>query len=267
MATQGTKSMLDKKPLLLLMDGHAMVYRAWYAIQQPLNVSRTGEEVRAVFGFLNTFLRSISDWQPTHCAIAFDLSGPTFRHREYDEYKAQRPPMPPELPTQVDRVREMMRVFGVPVFDKEEYEADDVLGTLCRQAEEQQIEALVLTGDTDELQLVSPWVRVLLSFSVGGKTLYDVAAVKERYDGLGPELIPDIKALEGDTSDNIPGVPGIGRHPRYPATQEIRLPRGHIREPGQGDLNQNAAKPSRPQGAGTSWEVPDHHCQGCPVGV
>ena len=210
MATQGTKSMLDKKPLLLLMDGHAMVYRAWYAIQQPLNVSRTGEEVRAVFGFLNTFLRSISDWQPTHCAIAFDLSGPTFRHREYDEYKAQRPPMPPELPAQVDRVREMMKVFGVPIFDKEEYEADDVLGTLCRQAEEQQIEALVLTGDTDELQLVSPWVRVLLSFSVGGKTLYDVAAVKERYGGLGPDVVADIKALQGDTSDNIPGVPGIG---------------------------------------------------------
>ena len=210
MASQGTKSMLDKKPLLILMDGHAMVYRAWHAIQQPLNVRRTGEEVRAVFGFLNTFLRSLADWEPTHCAIAFDLSGPTFRHRQYDEYKAQRPPMPPELRTQVDRVREMMKVFGVPIFDKEEYEADDVLGTLCRQAEEQEIETLVLTGDTDELQLVSPWVRVLLSYSVQGRTVYDVAKVKERYGGLGPELIPDIKALQGDTSDNIPGVPGIG---------------------------------------------------------
>ena len=211
MASQGTKSMLDKKPLLILMDGHAMVYRAWHAIQQPLNVSRTGEDVRAVFGFLNTFLYSLSEWEPTHCTIAFDLSGPTFRHRQYDEYKAQRPPMPPELRTQVDRVREMMRVFGVPIFEQEEYEADDVLGTLCRQAEEQEIETLVLTGDTDELQLVSPWVRVLLSSGVQNRNVYDVAKVKERYGGLGPEVIPDIKALVGDPSDNIPGVPSVGQ--------------------------------------------------------
>ena len=210
MATGTTKPMLDESPLLILMDGNAMVHRAFHAIQEPLNVGRTGEEVRAVYGFLNSFLRTIADWKPTHCAIAFDLPGPTFRHLEYQEYKAQRPPSPPELRTQFARVRHFMEAFGVPIFEQPGYEADDVLGSLCRQAEEQQIETVVLTGDTDELQLVSPWVRVLLSYSVQRTTLYDVAKVRERYGGLGPETVPDIKALQGDSSDNIPGVPGVG---------------------------------------------------------
>ena len=210
MTAGATMSMLEEKPLLILMDGHALVHRAWHAIQQPLNVGSTGEEVRAVYGFLNTFLRVLSDWQPTHCAIAFDLPAPTFRHIQYKEYKAQRPPTPPELRAQFGRIRELMKVFAIPLFEMEGYEADDVLGTLGRQAEEQQIEALILTGDTDTLQLVSPWVRVLLSYSVQKRTVYDEAAVKERYSGLGPESLPDVKALQGDSSDNIPGVPGVG---------------------------------------------------------
>ena len=200
----------DDKPLLVLLDGHAMVYRAFYAIQNPMTVSTTGEEVRGVYGFLNTFLRNLSDLEPTHCAIAFDLSGPTFRHAQYDEYKATRPPMPPELRQQVERVREIMHAFRIPVLEREGYEADDVLGTLCRKAEEQGVDTVVLTGDTDELQLVSDRVSVLLSYSVQRTTMYDVAKVKERYDGLGPEVVADIKALQGDTTDNIPGVPGVG---------------------------------------------------------
>ena len=202
--------MSAKKPLLVLLDGHAMVYRAFYAIQTPMTVRTTGEEVRGVYGFLNTFLRNLSDLDPTHCAIAFDLSGPTFRHDEYDEYKAQRPPMPPELRQQVERVREIMRAFRIPVLEREGYEADDVLGTLCRKAEDQGVDTIVLTGDTDELQLVSDRVRVLLSYSVQRTTMYDVAQVKERYGGLGPEVVADIKALQGDPTDNIPGVPGVG---------------------------------------------------------
>ncbi len=198
------------KPLLVLLDGHAMVYRAYYAIQNPMTVRTTGEEVRGVYGFLNTFLRNLSDLEPTHCAIAFDLSGPTFRHAEYDEYKATRPPMPPELRQQVERVREIMHAFRIPVLEQEGYEADDVLGTLCAKAEEQGVDTVVLTGDTDELQLVSDRVRVLLSYSVQRTTMYDVEKVKERYDGLGPEVVADIKALQGDTTDNIPGVPGVG---------------------------------------------------------
>ena len=210
MSTAKTRPMLEERPLLVLMDGHAMVHRAFHAIQQPLNVSRTGEEVRGVFGFLNTFLRTLTELKPTHCVITFDLSAPTFRHRLYDQYKAQRPPTPPELRAQFPHVRRAMTAFGVPIFEEEGYEADDVLGTLCRQAEQQDIDTIILTGDTDELQLVSPLVRVLLTYGVQNRTLYDVAKVRERYGGLGPETVPDIKALQGDPSDNIPGVPGVG---------------------------------------------------------
>ena len=178
--------MLSEKPLLILMDGHALVHRAWHAIREPLNVSRTGEEVRAVYGFMNTFLRHLSDWQPTHCALTFDMSAPTFRHQKFKQYKAHRPPTPPELRPQFDHVRRIMQAFRVPIFEVETYEADDILGTLCRQAEENEIETLVLTGDTDTLQLVSPWVSVLLTYSVQKKSVYDVAAVRERYGGLDP---------------------------------------------------------------------------------
>ncbi len=213
MTSGGTMPMFEEKPLLILIDGNALVHRAWHAFKEPLNVRGTGEEVTAVFGFLNTFLRALSDRKPTHCAVTFDLPAPTFRHLEYKEYKAHRPPTPPELRLQFGRVRELVEAFAIPVYEMEGFEADDVLGTLCRQAEEQQIETLVLTGDSDILQLVSPWVRVVLSYGAQRQNVYDEAAVKERYGGLGPELVPDIKAIQGDSSDNIPGVPGIG--PKY----------------------------------------------------
>ena len=206
----GTMPMLEEKPLLILMDGHALVHRAWHAIRQPLNVGSTGEEVRAVYGFLNTFLRTLSDWNPTHVAMTFDLPGPTFRHLQFEDYKAHRPPTPPELRSQFGRIRQLMEAFRIPVYESEGYEADDVLGTLGRQAADSRIEALILTGDTDTLQLVGPWVRVLLSSSVGKRDVYDEAAVRERYGGLRPEQLPDLKALQGDSSDNVPGVPGVG---------------------------------------------------------
>ena len=211
MSNAGFPSVFDQSPMLLLMDGHALVHRAWHAIREPLNVRATGEDVRAIFGFLNIFLKTLNDRNPTHVAIAFDLSAPTFRHESFEEYKAHRPPTPPELRPQFDRVRELMTAFRVPIFEQAGYEADDVLGTLCRQAEEQGINTLVLTGDTDTLQLVSPQVNILLSHAVGKRTVYDIDAVKERYDGLGPETVAEIKALEGDSSDNIPGVPRVGR--------------------------------------------------------
>ncbi len=208
--TSATESMLGKTPLLMLIDGHALVHRAFHAFRDPLHVRGTGEEVSAVFGFLNMLLKAREDWSPTHCAIAFDLPAPTFRHVEYAEYKAHRRPTPPELRSQFDRVRQLVSAFGIPVFEKEGYEADDVLGTLCRQAEGREVETIVLSGDSDLLQLVSPLVRVVLATPVRGQNVYDKAAVLERYDGLGPELVPDIKAIQGDTSDNIPGVRGIG---------------------------------------------------------
>lgn len=210
MMVGGTQSTMEERSVLMLLDGHALVHRAWHAIQQPLNVSSTGEDVSAVFVFLNSFIRSVQDWKPTHCAVAFDLPAPTFRHVRFREYKAHRPPTPPELRSQFDRVRQLVEAFGIPVYQCEGYEADDVLGTLCRQAEEQDVDTIILTGDTDTLQLVSPRVRVSLASSAQKLSLYDVAGVQERYDGLGPDAVADIKALQGDSSDNIPGVPGIG---------------------------------------------------------
>ncbi len=200
------------KPLLMIIDGHAMVHRSWHAIsvRQHLSVSKTGEDITAVFGFTNSFLKAIQEWNPTHCAIAFDLPTPTFRHLRYQAYKAQRPEAPPELRPQFDRIRELMRAFDVPIFEVEGFEADDVIGTLCRQAEEQAIETIILTGDTDTLQLVSPWVRVALHYSIQDRKIYDETAVRARYGGISPTQQPHIKALMGDSSDNIPGVPGIG---------------------------------------------------------
>ena len=211
MVALDSQPMLDREPLLLLMDGHAIAHRAWHAIREPLNVRATGEDVRAVFGFLNIFLKTLGDRSPTHVAVAFDVSAPTFRHERFAEYKAQRPPTPPELRPQFNVIKEVMTAFGVPIYEQAGIEADDVLGTLGKQAEEQDVNTIILTGDTDTLQLVSHRVNVLLSHAVGNRTLYDVDAVRERYGGLGPESVAEIKALEGDSSDNIPGVPGIGR--------------------------------------------------------
>ena len=211
---QGTIPMLltTDKPLLMIIDGHALVHRSWNAIRmrQQLTVSKTGEDITAMYGFSNTFLRALQDWSPTHVAMAYDLPGPTFRHLRFKDYKGQRPELAPELPSQFERVKQLMTAFNVPIFEMEGYEADDIIGTLCRQAEEQQLEAVILTGDTDTFQLVSPWTRVSLYHSIQDRKVYGPTEVKERYGGLGSEYQPDIKALKGDTSDNIPGVPGVG---------------------------------------------------------
>ena len=214
-------SLLRETPLLMLMDGHAMVHRAWHGIQSPMTLSKTNEDVRGVYAFANTFIKAIQEWEPTHCAIAFDMSAPTFRHIQFPEYKAQRPETPDGLRAQFPWARRLMEAFNVPIFEVEEFEADDVLGTLSRQATEQGMETIILTGDTDTLQLVSPSVRVVLSRGIQERTIYDEVAVRERYGGLGPEQQPDVKALEGDTSDNIPGVPGVGRKTAVKLIQEF----------------------------------------------
>ncbi|MEE8443384.1 MAG: 5'-3' exonuclease H3TH domain-containing protein, partial [Dehalococcoidia bacterium] len=198
-----------------------MVHRAFHAIQQPMTLRSTGEEVRGVYGFANTFLKVLADWNPAHCAIAFDMRAPTFRHLKYKEYKAHRPEAPPELYAQFPKVRQLMEAFEVPIYEMEGFEADDILGTLSRLAAEQELETIILTGDTDTLQLVSPWVRVLLQHSVQKREIYDVNAVRERYGGLGPTQQPDIKGLQGDPSDNIPGVPGIGTKTAVKLIQEF----------------------------------------------
>ena len=206
-----------EKPLLVLFDGNAIIHRAYHAFQTSrspvrLTVSKTGEVVSAVYGFTQMLLKTLNDLKPTHCAIAFDKKGPTFRHQLFDQYKAHRPPAPPELISQLDRVRQMVEAFRIPIFELDGYEADDILGTLSYQASQQDIDTVIITGDADAMQLVSPHVKVLYpehrkSFS--DATLFDEAAVTRKYS-VEPEQIADLKGLAGDPSDNIPGVPGVG---------------------------------------------------------
>ena len=200
---------MAKSPLILLIDGHALIFVAYNALKVPMTLASTGEPIGAVYGFMNSFLRIISDFQPTHCAIAFDRREPTFRHELFDQYKANRPPTPEDLPAQVDLVKEMMRAFEVPIFDAKGFEADDVLGTLSHQSDNSDMDSVIVTVDTDTLQLVSNKTRVYISTAFNRK-IYDIEEVCKRYDGLTPEIVPDIKGLQGDTSDNIPGVPGVG---------------------------------------------------------
>ncbi len=192
------------------MDGHAMVFRAWFSIPERLSTP-TGKDTRGAYGFLNTFLKVIREHTPTHVALTLDTRAPTFRDEMYPQYKAHRPPTDPELHEQIPMIKSIMEAFRVPVLEMDGFEADDIVGTLCARAEDQGIETLIVTGDADQLQLVTPHVRLLMYSGFGDTRVYDVAAVKERYEGLGPEYVPDIKALEGDPSDNIPGVPGVGK--------------------------------------------------------
>ena len=203
-----------KKPLLVLFDGNAVVHRAFHAFgnSRPLTVSKTGEVVSAVYVFALMLLKIINELKPTCYAIAFDTKAPTFRHQMFDQYKAQRPTTPGELIDQLGRVRQLVQAFHIPIYELDGYEADDVLGTLSLQSSQQDIDTIIVTGDADAMQLVSPRVRVLYPKPRGGfnnTDLFDEAAVNQKY-GITPEHIADFKGLKGDPSDNIPGVPGIG---------------------------------------------------------
>ena len=195
----------------MLFDGNALVHRAYHALP-TLTVAKTGESINAVYGFASMLLRAINELKPSHCIIAFDRKAPTFRHQLYEQYKAHRPATPQELISQLGRVRQLAQTFNIPIFEFDGYEADDILGSLSRQASEQDIETIIVTGDGDTMQLVTPRVKVLYPkprrpFS--DTMLYDEDAVSQKY-GVGPEHIADLKALVGDPSDNIPGVSGIG---------------------------------------------------------
>ena len=199
----------EKRPLLLLFDGNALVHRAFHALP-PLTQSKTGEMVNAVYGFASTLLRVLADFKPTHWAVAFDRPTPTFRHEMFEDYKAQRPSTPEELKSQIARVHQLVEAFHIPVFEIDGFEADDVLGTLSKQADEQGIETIIVTGDNDMLQAVMPRVKALTPRRTFTDTiLYDEEAVEEKY-GIKPDRLADFKALVGDISDNIPGLPGVG---------------------------------------------------------
>jgi len=193
---------------LILLDSHALVHRAYHAIDARLT-SPKGEPTNATYGFTTTLLKVLNDTAPDYIAAAFDV-GRTFRDDLYAQYKAHRPALPNDLTVQLTRAREVVEALGIPAFGVEGYEADDVLGTLARQASERGIDVVIVTGDTDTFQLIGPKVRVLtFSRQFGEMVLYDETAIQTRY-GLRPRQLIDFKALKGDPSDNIPGVPGIG---------------------------------------------------------
>jgi DNA polymerase-1 len=193
---------------LVLIDGHALVYRAYFALPSTMATSR-GELTNAVFGFASMLLNVLRDEKPEYIAVAFDL-GRTFRHEEYAEYKANRAAMPDDLSMQFQRIYELLAAFDIPTYSAEGFEADDVLAALAQQAEKRNVDTLIVTGDTDTFQLIGPHVRVMAPRrSFGDTVIYDEEGIRQRY-GLEPKQLIDYKGLTGDTSDNVPGVRGVG---------------------------------------------------------
>jgi DNA polymerase-1 len=209
---------MSRNKRLVLIDGHSLAYRAFHALPEDMATSQ-GELTNAVFGFVSMLLNVLRDEAPTHVAVTFD-KGRTFRHDMYAEYKATRAEMPDELRTQMDRIRQVVKTMNIPVFEEEGYEADDLLGTLSRQAGEQGVDTLIVTGDADLLQLVDDHTRVLTSrWRFSDTVTYDEEGVQQRY-GLSPTQLADYKGIVGDKSDNIPGVRGVGEKTATKLLQE-----------------------------------------------
>ena len=198
---------------LVVIDSNSVIHRAFHAL--PSLTTKEGDLVNAVYGFLLVFFKALKEFRPDYVAAVFDFPAPTFRHEKYKEYKAQRPSTPEQLCRQIPKIKEILRAFGVPIFEKQGFEADDLIGALVRAAEKKQafprLEIIILTGDTDLLQLVNPQTRVyILKKGAKDTILYDENLVGEKYLGLKPEQLLDLRALKGDPSDNIPGVRGVG---------------------------------------------------------
>jgi len=202
----------EKAQLLVLLDGHGIIHRSYHAMkEQPLTVRRTGEVISAVYGFANTLLSVLQELKPTHVAVAMDKGRATFRHRLDPQYKAHRVAMPDELRDQIARCRQIIEAFGIPIYEYEGYEADDILGTLARQASAMGLETYLVSLDSDIAQLVGDGIRLWLyrPYQRDSVVYASPEDVRRRY-GVLPHQLPDLKALKGDPTDNIPGVPGVG---------------------------------------------------------
>ena len=197
---------MDQKKLIVI-DGFSLLYRAFHALP-PL--SHKGQMTGAVYGFLLTLFRAIKDVQATNVVACFDTKKATFRHEKFEEYKAHRAPMPEGIASQIPIMKEVLEVLHIPVFAVEGFEADDIIATIATQTQDK-AEIFILSGDLDNLQLVNDKVKLYtLGKSIKDSVIYDTARVVERF-GVQPSQMNDFKALTGDASDNIPGVPGIGK--------------------------------------------------------
>ena len=198
---------------LMLIDGHALAYRAFFALPVDAFSTAKGELTNAVYGFTMMLLHALQEEKPDYIAVTFDAPAATFRHEEFEEYKAHRPPMKEEMRSQMDRIRQVVQSINIPMFEVPGFEADDLIGSLAQQASDMEVNTVIVTGDNDALQLVSPSVAVITpggySQRFSDARVYDEDAVREKY-GIDPALVADYKGLVGDKSDNIPGVVGVG---------------------------------------------------------
>ena len=193
----------------MLLDGHSLAYRAFFALPTSL-VTSTGQITNAVYGFTSMLIKLLTEQRTDRIGVAFDLGAPTIRLAQYAEYKAGRAATPAEFSSQLGLLREVLDTLRVPVFQVPDHEADDVIATLARRSVEKGLQTFVVTADRDMLQLVDDHVSVLFNRKgISDVTLYDTDAVVERF-GIPPEKLPDLVALKGDPSDNLPGVPGVG---------------------------------------------------------
>jgi DNA polymerase-1 len=195
---------IEQKPTLFLIDGSNYIYRAFYAIRELTN-SR-GFPTNAIYGFTTMLIKLLREWKPRYIAIAFDVKGPTFRHEAYDGYKATRKATPESLIPQIACIKDVVRGFSIPVLEKQGIEADDIIGSLAKKYAAEGLKTVIVSGDKDLMQLVTE--DIIMIDTMKDKT-YDINAVRERF-GVGPEKVAEILGLMGDTSDNIPGIPGIG---------------------------------------------------------
>lgn len=197
---------MEKK--LIVIDSHSLLYRAFHALP-PLTNSK-GQPTGAVYGFLLTLFKAVKDLQANYVVACFDTKKPTFRHEQFEEYKIHRPAAPEGIIPQFSLMKEVLQAFNIPVFEKEGYEADDLVATIAKKAEKE-AEVYILSGDLDNLQLLSDTIKLYtLGKGIKDYILYDEDKVIERF-GVKPSQMNDFKALTGDASDNVPGVPGIGK--------------------------------------------------------
>lgn len=195
---------------LLIIDSSALLYRAFHALP-PLK-TKSGQETGGIYGFLLTFLKATKELQANYVAACFDMKAKTFRHEQFEAYKAHRKPAPDGLIGQFSLLRDVVNAFHIPVFEKEGFEADDLIATICRLcSDKRDLDIFIVSGDLDNLQLVNDQVKLYtLGKGIKDQVIYDILKVRERF-GVDPWQMNDLKALIGDPSDNIPGVKGIGK--------------------------------------------------------
>ena len=194
---------------IVIIDGNSLINRAFYAMQRPM-ITKDGIYTQGIYGFINMLNKLENDYEPEYITVAFDLKAPTFRHLEYDEYKAGRKAMPPELVMQMPLLKEVLHAMRIETLEMEGFEADDIIGTVAKEAEAQGLEPLIITGDRDALQLATDHTKILITKKgISEFDLFDAEKMMETYH-LTPTQFIDLKGLMGDKSDNIPGMPGVG---------------------------------------------------------